>query len=163
MRRFRIVEALLTVSVSSLALSWAISHGRAEVQGLDDLYSSRGGRSACSGGYVDGLGCRDQNPVGPGIQDSDQGWQRDWQDFQSAGPGYGYGNWGYGGWGYGGAVDGGPGNGGGPGDRGIARSGGPMPSPRNYAPPPPRNYGGDNFDEPPRGLGRPYWPPTERR
>jgi hypothetical protein len=87
MRHSRIVGGLLTAAMSSLALLGQVSVGLAEVQGLDDLYASRGGRAGCPGGYVEGLGCSNQRPIGPGIQDSDQGWQRDWQDFGAGDPG----------------------------------------------------------------------------
>jgi len=98
----KIIGFLLAAGVSGVALVGQISLGQvsvghAQVQGLDDLYASRGG---CPGGFVEGLGCsRQRPPVGPGIQDSDQGWQRDWQAFGAGDPGlsiYSYQGWGYG-------------------------------------------------------------------
>jgi hypothetical protein len=84
----RIVAVLVTAGMSSSALVGPVSVGQAQVQGLDDLHASRGSRAGCPGGYVEGLGCSSQrSPAGPGIQDSDQGWQRDWQDFGAGDPG----------------------------------------------------------------------------
>ncbi len=73
--------------IGSVALVGPVPVGQAQVQGLDDLSRPRGGSPGCPGGYVEGLGCSNQRPVGPGIQDSDQGWQRDWQEFGAGDPG----------------------------------------------------------------------------
>jgi hypothetical protein len=78
----RIVGLAFAAATCSMALVGQVSDGRAQVQGLDTP-----NRAGCPGGYVEGLGCSDQRPVGPGIQDSDQGWQRDWRDFGAGDPG----------------------------------------------------------------------------
>lgn len=87
MQRSGFVGLLLAAGMGSFTFVGPVSVGHAQVQGLDDLYASRGGRAGCPGGYVEGLSCSTRRPVGPGIEDSDQGWQRDWQDFGAGNPG----------------------------------------------------------------------------
>ncbi len=91
-RSWSVIAGVVLVAVawaSDLAFLGRVSVARAQVQGLDDLDASRGGRAGCPGGYVEGLGCSGQRlPIGPGIQDSDQGWQRDWQSFGAGAPGW---------------------------------------------------------------------------
>lgn len=77
-----IIRVALSVVISSVAHVGQMSFGHAQVQGLDTP-----NRADCPGGFVEGLGCSCPRPVGPGIQDSDQGWQRDWRDFGAGDPG----------------------------------------------------------------------------
>jgi hypothetical protein len=78
----KLVALVQAATIFGIILAGSLSAGQAQVQGLDTP-----DRAGCSGGYVEGLGCSRQRPVGPGIQDSDQGWQRDWRDFGAGDPG----------------------------------------------------------------------------
>jgi hypothetical protein len=130
-----LAEALLAVGISSLGLTIACPVVVAQVQGLDTP-----DRAGCPGGYVEGLGCKSARPGwgSPNIQDSDQGWQRDWRDFVAGNP-----NWPF----Y--AYDGAP-----------ATAAGAAP-PQSQNGPPFHDLGGGGFpgggngQDMPRGLGPP--------
>jgi hypothetical protein len=100
-----IVEFIIAFGMSGLGLATEAPAAYAQVQGLDTP-----GRARCPGGYVEGLGCSSARSWdSPNIEDSDQGWQRDWSDFAAAAPGLSI----FGGWSESNGGGGGGGGGGG--------------------------------------------------